>query len=112
MANPADLKILPMQTFDPLRTPSFTMYANPDYFVTGSTACGTSTSPATDCVKQVPGFAWNHGDVQPQITTIWLGMAGPGVDQGRLGTAPSSAPKDIPPTTPPLVGPQDDYPLV
>jgi hypothetical protein len=111
MANPAEFKILHMQTFDPLRTPSFTMFANPDYFVTGSTACGTSTSPATDCVKQVPGFAWNHGDVQPQITTIWLGMAGPGIDQAGLDSVTWSDHTDIRATTLTLVGLQDDYQL-
>ena len=85
MANPVEFKMLHMQTFDPLRTPSFIMFANDDYFVTGSTACATSTTPATSCVTQQQGFAWNHGDVQPQITTTWLGMVGPGVRSGRCG---------------------------
>jgi hypothetical protein len=109
MANPAEFKILHMQTFDPLRTPSFTMFANPDYFVTGSTACGTSLTPATSCVAQVPGFAWNHGDVQPQITTIWLGMAGPGIDQAGLDSNTWSDHTDIRPTTLALLGLNDDY---
>src|SRR5262249_28760663 len=52
MANPVEFNLLHMQTFDPLRTPSFTMFANDDYFVTGSTNCGTSTTPATSCVTQ------------------------------------------------------------
>jgi hypothetical protein len=81
MADLPEFKILHMQTFDPFRSPSFTIFGNPDYYATGSTTCGTSLTPAIDCVAQAPGFAWNHGDVQPQITTIWLGMAGPGVDQ-------------------------------
>ena len=109
MANPAEFKILHMQTFDPLRTPSFTLFANPDYFVTGSTACGTSATPATACVTQAPGFAWNHGDVQPQITTIWLGMAGPGIDQAGLDSVTWSDHTDIRATTMTLVGLQDDY---
>ncbi|HXH67944.1 MAG TPA: hypothetical protein VNI81_12145 [Candidatus Limnocylindrales bacterium] len=111
MANQAEFKMLHMQTFDPLRNPSFTIFANPDYFITGSTACGTSTSPATDCVKQAPGFAWNHGDVQPQITTIWLGMAGPGIDQAGLDSVTFSDHTDIRATTLTLVGLQDDYQL-
>ncbi len=109
MANPAEFKILHMQTFDPLRTPSFTMFANPDYFVTGSTVCGTSLIPATACVAQVSGFAWNHGDVQPQITTIWLGMAGPGIDQAGLDSTTWSDHTDIRPTTLALLGLKDDY---
>ena len=52
MANVTEFKILHMLTSDPLRTPSFTIFANPDYFVTGSTACGTSITPATACVAQ------------------------------------------------------------
>jgi hypothetical protein len=109
MANPAEFKILHMQTFDPHRNPSFTIFANPDYFVTGSTACGTSPTPATACVTQTPGFAWNHGDVQPQITTIWLGMAGPGIDQAGLDSTTWSDHTDIRPTTLTLVGLKDDY---
>jgi hypothetical protein len=101
--------MLHMLTFDPLRTPSFTIFANPDYFVTGSTACGTSVSPATACVAQVPGFAWNHGDEQAQITTIWLGMAGPGVDQAGVDSVTWSDHTDVRPTMLTLLGLKDDY---
>jgi hypothetical protein len=109
MADANEYKILHMQTVDKLRNPSFTIFANPDYYVTGSTACGTSPTPATACVTQLPGFAWNHGDVQPQITTIWLGMAGPGIDQVGLDSATWSDHTDIRPTTLTLVGLKDDY---
>jgi arylsulfatase A-like enzyme len=109
MANPAEFKILHMQTFDPLRTPSFTLFANPDYYVTGSTACGTSATPLTACVAQTPGFAWNHGDVQPQITTIWLGMAGPGVTVKGVDEETWSDHTDVRPTMLVLLGLEDDY---
>jgi len=109
MANPAEFNILHMLTFDPLRTPSFTIFANPDYFVTGSTACGTSATPATACVAQVPGFAWNHGDEQAQITTIWLGMVGPGVDQEGVDSVTWSDHTDDRPTMLALLGLKDDY---
>jgi hypothetical protein len=109
MANPAEFKILHMQTFDPLRTPSFTLFANPDYYVTGATACGTSATPATACVAQTPGFAWNHGDVQPQITTIWLGLAGPGVDEDGVDNTTWSDHTDTRPTMLTLLGLTDDY---
>jgi len=109
MVNPAEFNILHMLTFDPLRTPSFTIFANPDYFVTGSTACGTSATPATACVAQVPGFAWNHGDEQAQITTIWLGMAGPGVDQVGVDSVTWSDHTDDRPTMLTLLGLKDDY---
>jgi hypothetical protein len=109
MANPAEFNILHMLTFDPLRTPSFTIFANPDYFVTGSTVCGTSATPATACVAQVPGFAWNHGDEQAQITTIWLGMVGPGVDQVGVDSVTWSDHTDDRPTMLALLGLKDDY---
>jgi hypothetical protein len=109
MSNRSEFNILHMLTFDPLRTPSFTIFANPDYFVTGSTACGTSVTPATACVTQQPGFAWNHGDVQPEITTIWLGMVGPGVDEAGVDNTTWSDHTDVRPTMLTLLGLKDDY---
>jgi hypothetical protein len=109
MANSVEFKMLHMQTFDPLRTPSFTLFANPDYFATGSTACGTSTTPATSCVTQQQGFAWNHGDVQPEITTTWLGMVGPGIDDDGVDNATWSDHTDVRPTMLTLLGLKDDY---
>src|ERR1700758_2960296 len=109
MANSVEFNALHMQTFDPLRTPSFTVFANPDYFNTGSTACGTSTTPQTSCVTQQPGFAWNHGDVQPEITNTWLAMVGPGVDQAGVDSVTWSDHTDVRPTTLTLLGLKDDY---
>ena len=109
MANLTEFNILHMQTFDPLRTPSFTIFGNPDYFMTGSTVCGTSATPATSCVAQVPGFAWNHGDEQKQITTIWLGMVGPGVVQDGVDSVTWSDHTDDRPTMLTLLGLKDDY---
>jgi hypothetical protein len=110
MAGSVEFNLLHMQTFDPLRTPSFTIFANPDYFVTGSTACGTSAIPATSCVTQQPGFAWNHGDMQPEITTTWLGMVGPGVDVGGVDNTTWSDHTDVRPTMLTFLGLKDDYP--
>jgi hypothetical protein len=101
--------MLHMLTFDPLRDPSFTLFGNPDYYVTGSAACGTSTTPLTSCVTQTPGFAWNHGDVQPQITTTWLGLVGPGVDQAGVDNTTWSDHSDDRATLLTLVGLKDDY---
>jgi hypothetical protein len=109
MANAAEFRMLHMQTFDPLRNPSFTIFGNPDYYVTASTACGTSATPAISCVTQTPGFAWNHGDVQPQITTTWLGLAGAGVDQAGVDNTTWSDHTDVRPLLLTLVGLKDDY---
>jgi len=58
---------------DPSRTPTFTMFANPDFFFqTFPPSCG-----GNPCVN--PGFAWNHGDFQSEIGNTWVGIAGPGV---------------------------------
>jgi len=110
MANSVEFNLLHMQTFDPQRTPSLTIFANPDYFVSGSTACGTSLTPATSCVTQQPGFAWNHGDVQPEITNTWLAMVGPGVDQVGVDSRTFSDHTDVRPTMLTLLGLKDDYP--
>jgi hypothetical protein len=85
------------------------MFANPDYFITGSTACGTSTTPQTSCVTQQAGFAWNHGDVQPQITTTWLGIVGPGIDDEGVDSRTFSDHTDVRPTMLTLLGLKDDY---
>jgi hypothetical protein len=98
-----------MLTFDPLRDPSFTIFGNPDYYVTGSAACGTSATPQTSCVTQTPGFAWNHGDVQRQITNTWLSLVGPGVDPEGVDSVTFSDHTDVRPTMLTLLGLTDDY---
>jgi hypothetical protein len=104
LADQVEMRILHMITADPLRTPTFTMFADPNYFLfAGAPNC---ISP---CVTINPGFAWNHGDVQPEITTTWLGMVGPGVDQTGIDSTTWSDHTDIRPTILTLVGLQDDY---
>jgi hypothetical protein len=104
MADPVEMQLLHMVTADPARTPTFTLFADPNYFLfAGAPNC---KSP---CVTQEPGFAWNHGDVQPEITTTWLGMVGPGIAQTGIDTATWSDHTDIRPTMLMLLGLKDDY---
>jgi arylsulfatase A-like enzyme len=104
MADPVEQKLLHMITADPARTPTFVLFADPNYFLfAGAANC---TSP---CVTEQPGFAWNHGDVQPDITTTWLGMAGPGIDQAGVVNTIWSDHADIRPTMLVLLGLTDDY---
>jgi hypothetical protein len=104
LADPVEMKILHMVTADPARTPTFTMFADPNYFLfTGALNCN---SP---CAVINSGFAWNHGDVQPDITTTWLGMVGPGVDQTGIDSTTWSDHTDIRPTILTLAGLKDDY---
>jgi len=104
MADPVEMKLLHMVTADPARTPTLTYFARPEYFLF---AAGLSC--ASPCITQNPGFAWNHGDFQPEIVTTWLGLVGPGVR--HLGTTGKiwSDHTDIRPTMLALTGLRDDY---
>jgi hypothetical protein len=90
LADPTEEAILHMVNADPARTPTFAMFARPDYFLTpGSATC----SP---CVSQDTRFAYNHGDYAAEINTNFLGLAGPGVrhlgvDGSAADAGPSSA---------------------
>ena len=104
MADPVEMKLLHMITADPARTPTFTWFADPNYFMfAGAPNCN---SP---CVTIQAGFAWNHGDAQPEIVTTWLGMVGPGVDQTGIDSTTWSDHTDIRPTIMALLGLRDDY---
>jgi hypothetical protein len=77
MADPVGMKALHMITADPQRTPTLTMFADPDYFLfAGAPNCA---SPCVTVPTTPPTFAWNHGSIDPEIATTWLGMVGPGV---------------------------------
>ncbi len=107
MADRTALRALHMVTSDPLRTPSFTQFNRPDYEgVAGGLDCGTSS----DTVIQCPGVeTWHHGDIQPQITTTWLGLVGPGVRHLGVNSTVWSDHTDTRPTTLAIVGLRDDY---
>jgi hypothetical protein len=62
-------RILHMQTADPLRTPTYTIFPKPDYYF--------STSGLNVSVN--PAYAYNHGYYSPNIDVTWVGMVGPGV---------------------------------
>jgi len=104
LADPVEMKVLHMITADPARTPTLVMFGDPNYFFfAGAPNC---TSP---CVTENPGFAWNHGDVQRDITTTWLGIVGPGVKRQGVTDEIWSDHTDIRPTILSLVGLTDDY---
>jgi hypothetical protein len=87
---------------DPAREPTFTFFGNPNFFF-------ESGFPAVPTVG--PGFAWNHGDIQPEIARTFIGIVGPGVK--NLGvTQPRdffTDHVDLRPTMMSLVGLTDDY---
>jgi hypothetical protein len=93
IADPAEEAILHMVNADPARTPTFALFAKPDYFLSsGSTTC------SGPCVSVNSGFAYNHGDYAAEINTNWLGLAGPGVKHvGLDGQSPASGPNSAGP---------------
>jgi hypothetical protein len=123
LADKVGEKALHMETADPQRTPSFTLFANPDYFLTagastgapGQPPAGTPTKfncpdaahPAFVCVDY--HFAWSHGDATDDIGRTWLGMAGPGIRNLGLTSAVWTDHTDIQPTMLTLAGLSDDY---
>jgi len=103
MADQTGMKLLHMFTAsDPARNPSFVFFADADYFITDF--------PATTCKTCInPLFAWNHGDIQPEIANTWLGFVGPGVARAGRDQRTWSDHADVRPTILTLVGLRDSY---
>jgi hypothetical protein len=98
-------KLLHMSSsLDPARDPTFTFFGNPNFFF--EQGKGITATPTVG-----PGFAWNHGDIQPEIGRTFIAIAGPGVR--NLGvTQPSdffTDHVDVRPTLMYLTGLTDDY---
>jgi hypothetical protein len=98
MADREEMKALHMYTAgDPLRDPTFAYFADPNYFLTDF-----PTSTCRTCIN--PLFAWNHGDIQPEIANTWLGFVGPGVQQNGIDGQVWSDHVDVAPTIFTLLG--------
>ena len=109
LVDPAGMKMLHMVTSDATRTPNFVAFQKGDYF---SAASGTSACTAanfTDCVNIQAGFAYNHGGYQPEISTLWLGMVGPGVNVNGTDSTTWTDETDVRPTILSLTGVTDTY---
>jgi hypothetical protein len=110
LADRTEMKTLHMVTADPLRTPTFTPFADPDWFFfsTASGTCATQAACAFIPARSNSSFAWNHGDIQDEIASTWIGMVGPGVDSGGDFTGWTDH-TDVRPTMLSLLGLHDDY---
>jgi hypothetical protein len=112
-ADHTEMKTLHMVTADPFRTPTFTPFADPDwfFFATGGTTPATCATPA-DCAfipaRTNQSFAWNHGDIQDEIASTWVGYVGPGV-RNRGTSDVWTDHTDVRPTMLTLLGLHDDY---
>jgi hypothetical protein len=111
LADPVEEDILHMVTADPRRTPTFTLFADPDwfFFATGGAVCATQVACATNAISNPSQtFAWNHGDIQDEIASTWVGYVGPGV-QHLTTASPWTDHTDIRSTMLTLLGLRDDY---
>ncbi len=101
-------RALHMVNADPQRTPNFSLFANPDCFLTNSdSACPDAANKAATCVDY--HFAWSHGDATEDIGHTWLGLVGPGVRHTGQTSKVWSDHADIRPTMLSLVGLKDRY---
>jgi hypothetical protein len=107
LADPVEEKALHMVNADPARTPTFTMFANPDFFFTTSAPCTVNNAPVQECV--LPAFAWNHGDIQDEIGNTWVGFVGPGVRNNGVDSTTWTDHTNVRPTILSLLGLKDDY---
>ena len=107
----AGMKTLHMVTADPYRTPTFTPFADPNwfFFATGGAACATPDVCAFIPARTSQSFAWNHGDIQSEIATTWVGYVGQGVEDSGIDRRTWSDHTDVRPTILSLVGLKDDY---
>jgi hypothetical protein len=114
LADHTGMKALHMVTADPFRTPTFTPFADPDwfFFATSGTPPATCATPAA-CASVPPrtnqSFAWNHGDIQDEIASTWAGLVGPGVQNLGVNGSVWTDHTDWRPTMLSLLGLQDDY---
>lgn len=104
LADTVEEKILHFIDADPARTPTFTLFGQPDLYLYGG-----APDCSSPCVSEPPGYAWNHGTISSDMTTIWLGMVGPGVIARGVDDRTWADQTDVRPTMLSLLGLHDDY---
>ncbi len=114
MADPVEEKLLHMVTADPQRTPTFTPFAQGDYFLSASSTTPCPGNDPNACLTTAvtnpnSSFAWNHGGIQPEIRTTWIGWVGPGIEKEGQTDKVWTDHTDIRPTMLSLLGLKDDY---
>jgi hypothetical protein len=106
LADTVEENTLHMVNSDPKRTPSFTMFGDPDFFFQTTNLSGVCAG-SNVCVN--PGFAWNHGDVQDEIGNTWAAFVGPGVERNGVDSKTWTDHVDLRPTINTLLGLKDAY---
>jgi predicted transcriptional regulator len=109
-ADHTEMNTLHMMTADPARTPTFTPFADPDwfFFAGGNTDCSQLPPCVSIPARTNQSFAWNHGDIQDEIASTWVGYVGPGVKNDGDFTGWTDH-TDVRPTMLSLLGLNDDY---
>ena len=110
IADTVEERALHMVNTDPKRTPNFTAFADPNYFITGGTATNPNANPScgtNPCIDY--HFAWSHGDIQDVIGTTWVGFVGPGVKTNGIDGSTWTDHVNVRPTMLELLGLKDDY---
>src|SRR5437870_1657983 len=110
LADTVEEKTLHMVNSDPARTPSFTGFADPNWFLTGGSVANPNANPScgsNPCVDY--HFAWSHGDIQDVIGTTWVGFVGPGVASNGVDNSTWTDHTNVRPTMLSLLGLTDDY---
>ncbi|MGB2875138.1 MAG: hypothetical protein WBB76_06650 [Gaiellaceae bacterium] len=117
-ADPVQERILRMVTADQQRTPTFTPFADPNWFFFASSngpgntpppVCPSDAACASIPARTSQSFAWNHGDIQQEIATTWAGVVGPGVENRGEYNGVWTDHTDLRPTINTLAGLHDDY---
>ena len=111
LADPVGMDMLHMITADPQRTPTLTLFANPNYFLFAASTCTPNPPECVSVPTTTPTstFAWNHGSIDPEIAQIWLGIVGPGVRQKGKDDKTWLDHTDVRPTMLRLLGLKDSY---
>jgi len=106
LVDPVAEQTLHMVNADPRRTPTFTLFANPDYFLS-TFNCPAAGGGGPVCIDY--HFAWSHGDATDDIGRIWLGLVGPGVRNLGQTSRIWADHTDVRPTMLALLGLKDSY---
>lgn len=115
LADQAGMSMLHMVTSDSTRTPTFVSFQKGDYYSFASTSstnkcfAASQSNTVAGSVFVCPNFAYNHGGYQPEITTTWVGMVGPGINVGGVDSSTWLDETDYRPTLLTLLGLSDDY---
>jgi hypothetical protein len=109
LADPVAMDMLHMVTADPQRTPTLAMFAHADYFLFAAAANCSSPCITVPTTPPTNTFAWNHGGIQSEIATIWLGLVGPGLKNNAEDKTTWLDHTDVRPTMLSLAGLKDSY---